>query len=83
MMETNHGSFAIVQKDYNLFRHASFSFYVCIICFKSDWKPLLFIDGTHSLGKYMAILLGVTGKDGNNCFFHVTFDIVDIEMNDN
>ncbi|XP_039116630.1 uncharacterized protein LOC120252524 [Dioscorea cayenensis subsp. rotundata] len=83
IMETNLGSIAIVDKDENRFRHMFFSFYACIIGFKSSCRPWLFIDGTHLLGKYGGTLLGATSKDGNDGFLHVTFVIVDNKMDSN
>ncbi|XP_039134333.1 uncharacterized protein LOC120271720 [Dioscorea cayenensis subsp. rotundata] len=46
-------------------------------------RPLLYLDGTHLLGKYGGTLLGATGKDGNDGFFHVAFAIVDNETDVN
>ncbi|XP_039135771.1 uncharacterized protein LOC120273203 [Dioscorea cayenensis subsp. rotundata] len=45
--------------------------------------PMLFLDGTHLLGKYGGILLGATAKDGNEGFFHLAFAIVDNETDAN
>ncbi|XP_039119936.1 uncharacterized protein LOC120256291 [Dioscorea cayenensis subsp. rotundata] len=44
---------------------------------------MLFLDGTHLLGKYGGILLGATAKDGNEGLFHLAFAIVDNETDDN
>ena len=44
---------------------------------------MLFLDGTHLLGRHGGILLGATGKDGNEGLFHLAFAIVDNETNDN
>jgi len=51
--------------------------------FRRGCRPLLFVDGTHLLGKYRETLLGAIGKDGNNGFFHVAFGIVDNETDAN
>ena len=81
--ETNPGSVAIVERDGDRFKRAFFSFSACIVGFKRACRPLLFLDGTHLLGKYRGTLLGATGKDGNNGFFHVAFGIVDNETDAN
>ncbi|XP_039143981.1 uncharacterized protein LOC120281133 [Dioscorea cayenensis subsp. rotundata] len=44
---------------------------------------MLFLDGTHLLGKYGGILLGATAKDGNEGLFHLAFVIVDNETDNN
>ncbi|XP_039138740.1 uncharacterized protein LOC120276066 [Dioscorea cayenensis subsp. rotundata] len=54
--------------------HASME--ACVIGFKTGCRPLLYLDGTHLLGKYGGTLLGATGKDGNDGFFHVAFAIL-------
>lgn len=64
-------------------RHALFSFQACTLGFKRGCRPLLFLDDTHLLRKYGDTLLGAIGKDVNNGFFHVAFDIVDNETNVN
>ncbi|XP_039137426.1 uncharacterized protein LOC120274955 [Dioscorea cayenensis subsp. rotundata] len=46
-------------------------------------RPLLFVDGTHLLGKYDMILLGATARDSNEGIFHVAFTLVDNETDDN
>ncbi|XP_039118051.1 uncharacterized protein LOC120253919 [Dioscorea cayenensis subsp. rotundata] len=60
-----------------------FAFKACAIGFKTGCRPLLYLDGTHLLGKYEGTLLGAMGKDGNDGFFHVAFAIVDNEMDAN
>lgn len=77
LVEMNLGSIAIMDKEGEHYRRPFFSFLVCILGFKKGCRPLLFIDGTHLLGKYGGTTLGATGKDGNNRFFHVVFGIVD------
>ncbi|XP_039126995.1 uncharacterized protein LOC120263173 [Dioscorea cayenensis subsp. rotundata] len=81
--ETNLGSFIIVENDGDRFKRAFFSFRACLLGFKLGCRPLLFIDGTHLLGKYGGILLGATAKDGNEGIFHVAFAVVDNEIDDN
>ncbi|XP_039146825.1 uncharacterized protein LOC120284076 [Dioscorea cayenensis subsp. rotundata] len=81
--EMNPGSFVIIENDGDRFKRAFFSFRACLLGFKLGWRPLLFIDGTHLLGKYGEILLGVTAKDGNEGIFHVAFAVVDNETDDN
>lgn len=51
--------------------------------FKQFCRLLLFLDGTHFLGKYDGVLLGATGKDGYEGLFHVAFVIVDNETDKN
>ncbi|XP_039141986.1 uncharacterized protein LOC120279189 [Dioscorea cayenensis subsp. rotundata] len=53
------------------------------LLFLLGFKPLLFVDGTHLLGKYDGILLSATAKDGNEGIFHVAFTVVDNETDDN
>ncbi|KAJ0962191.1 hypothetical protein J5N97_030019 [Dioscorea zingiberensis] len=83
VMETNPGSVATIESDGGRFRRGFFCFRACVVGFKLGCRPLLFVDGTHLLGKYGGILLGATGKDGNEGFFHVAFAIVDNETDDN
>lgn len=76
VMEMNLGSSAIVKKTSERFKCTFFSFYACVVAIKSGCRLLLFIDGTHLVGKYVGTLLGVISKDGNYNFFHVTFAII-------
>lgn len=76
VMEMNLGSSAIVKKTGERFKCTFFSFYACVVAIKSGCRLLLFIDGTHLVGKYVGTLLGVISKDGNYNFFHVTFAII-------
>ena len=41
---------------------------------------MLFVVGTHLLGKYGGTILATTEKDGNDGIFHVVFSIVDNEV---
>ncbi|XP_039141186.1 uncharacterized protein LOC120278458 [Dioscorea cayenensis subsp. rotundata] len=83
VLVTNPGSVAIVENDSPGFKRAFFDFEACVIGFKTGCRPLLYLDETHLLGKYMGTLLGATGKDGNDGFFHVAFVIVDNETDAN
>ncbi|XP_039117893.1 uncharacterized protein LOC120253679 [Dioscorea cayenensis subsp. rotundata] len=80
---TNPGSIVIIDKDGEHFRHGFFCFHASLEGFKRGCRPLLFLDGTHLLGKYGGILLAATGKDGNEGFFHLAFAIVDNETEEN
>ncbi|XP_039131868.1 uncharacterized protein LOC120268609 [Dioscorea cayenensis subsp. rotundata] len=62
---------------------ASYDLLIWYAGFKCGCRPMLFLDGTHLLGKYGGILLGATAKDGNEGLFHLTFAIVDNETDDN
>ncbi|XP_039138747.1 uncharacterized protein LOC120276076 [Dioscorea cayenensis subsp. rotundata] len=83
VLVTNPGSVAIVENDGSHFKRAFFAFKACVIGFKIRCRPLLYLDRTHLLGKYGGTLLGATGKDGNDGFFHVAFAIVDNETDAN
>ncbi|XP_039130931.1 uncharacterized protein LOC120267344 [Dioscorea cayenensis subsp. rotundata] len=83
VLVTNPSSVAIVENDGSRFKRAFFGFKACVIGFKTGCRPLLYLDGTHLLGKYGGTLLGATGKDGNDGFFHVAFAIVDNETDAN
>ncbi|XP_039140440.1 uncharacterized protein LOC120277649 [Dioscorea cayenensis subsp. rotundata] len=83
VLVTNPGNVAIVENDGPRFKRAFFTFKACIIGYKTGCRPLLYLDGTHLLGKYGGTLLGATGKDGNDDFFHVAFEIVDNETDEN
>ncbi|XP_039114503.1 uncharacterized protein LOC120249877 [Dioscorea cayenensis subsp. rotundata] len=83
VLVTNPGSVAIVENDGSRFKRAFFTFKACVIGFKTGCRPLLYLDETHLLGKYGGTLLGATGKDGNDGFFHVAFAIVDNETDAN
>lgn len=83
VMETNPGSFAIVEDDGDCFRHAFFSFHKCVVGFKIGCRSLLFIYGMHFLDKYRGTLLGTTSKDTNDGFFHVAFAIINNETDAN
>ncbi|XP_039118718.1 uncharacterized protein LOC120254745 [Dioscorea cayenensis subsp. rotundata] len=83
VLVTNPGSVAIIENDSPRFKRAFFAFKACVIDFKIGCRPLLYLDGTHLLGKYGGTLLGATGKDGNDGFFHVAFAIVDNETDAN
>ncbi|XP_039134903.1 uncharacterized protein LOC120272206 [Dioscorea cayenensis subsp. rotundata] len=80
---TNPGSVDIVENDGPRFKRVFFAFKACVIGFKTRCRPLLYLDGTHLLGKYGGTLLGATGKDGNDGFFHVAFAIIDNETDAN
>ncbi|XP_039130959.1 uncharacterized protein LOC120267387 [Dioscorea cayenensis subsp. rotundata] len=62
---------------------ASYDLSIWYTGFKCGCRPMLFLDGTHLLGKYGGILLGATAKDGNEGLFHLVFAIVDNETDDN
>ena len=64
LLLTNLGSIAIVEKNGDRLKHAFFSFRAYVVGFKKGCRVLLFLDGTHLLGKYEGTLLGVTGKSG-------------------
>ncbi|XP_039118108.1 uncharacterized protein LOC120254027 [Dioscorea cayenensis subsp. rotundata] len=81
--ETNPGSVVIIDTDGERFKRGFFCFRASLDGFKRGCRPMLFLDGTHLLGKYGGILLGATAKDGNEGFFHLAFAIVDNETNDN
>jgi len=81
--EMNPGSIVIIEKDRERFNRAFFSFRTSLVGFKKVCRPLLYVDGTHLLGKYGGILLGATSKDGNEGIFHVAFAIVDNETDNN
>ncbi|XP_039145549.1 uncharacterized protein LOC120282768 [Dioscorea cayenensis subsp. rotundata] len=83
VLVTNPGSVAIVENDGGRFKRAFFAFKACVIGFKTGCRPLLYLDGTHLLGKYGGTLLGAMGKDGNDGFFHVAFAIVYNETDGN
>ncbi|XP_039133259.1 uncharacterized protein LOC120270312 [Dioscorea cayenensis subsp. rotundata] len=83
VLVTNPGSVAIVENDGPRSKSAFFAFKACVIGFKTGCRPLLYLDGTYLLGKYGGTLLGATGKDGNDGFFHVAFAIVDNETDVN
>ncbi|XP_039140448.1 uncharacterized protein LOC120277657 [Dioscorea cayenensis subsp. rotundata] len=81
--ETNPGSVVIIDTDGERFKRGFFCFRASLDGFKRGCRPMLFLDGTHLLGKYGGILLGATAKDGNERFFHLAFAIVDNETDDN
>lgn len=81
--ETNPGSVVIIDTDGERFKRGFFCFRASLDGFKRGCRPMLFLDGTHLLGKYGGILLGATAKDGNEGFFHLAFAIVDNETDDN
>ncbi|XP_039140498.1 uncharacterized protein LOC120277712 [Dioscorea cayenensis subsp. rotundata] len=83
VLMTNPGRVAIVENDGPRFKSAFFAFKACVIGFKTGCRPLLYLDGTHLLGKYGGTFLGSTGKDGNDGFFHMAFAIVDNETDAN
>ncbi|XP_039131790.1 uncharacterized protein LOC120268452 [Dioscorea cayenensis subsp. rotundata] len=83
VLVTNPGSVAIVENDGSRFKRVFFAFKACVIGFKTGCRPLLYQDGTHLLGKYGGTLLGATGKDGNDGFFHVAFAIINNETDVN
>ncbi|XP_039135516.1 uncharacterized protein LOC120272744 [Dioscorea cayenensis subsp. rotundata] len=81
--ETNPDSIVLIEKDGERFRLGFFCFQASLDGFRMGCRPMLFLDGTHLLGRYGGILLGATGKDGNEGFFQLAFAIVDNETDDN
>ncbi|XP_039131874.1 uncharacterized protein LOC120268619 [Dioscorea cayenensis subsp. rotundata] len=81
--ETNPGSIIIIDTDGEQFKRGFFCFHASLDGFKRGYRPMLFLDGTHLLGKYGGILLGATTEDDNEEFFHLAFAIVDNETDDN
>lgn len=82
--ETNFGNVVllrIIGSDLNeLF---FFSLCACLLGFKKGCKPLLFLNGTHMLGNYGLIQLGMIGKDDNEGLFHVALVVIDSETEGN
>ncbi|XP_039131902.1 uncharacterized protein LOC120268671 [Dioscorea cayenensis subsp. rotundata] len=85
VFETNASSIIIIDTDGERFKRGFFlfCFHASLDGFKLGYRPTLFLDGTHLLGKHGGILLGVIAKDGNEGFFHLVFTIVDNETDDN
>ncbi|XP_039118940.1 uncharacterized protein LOC120255115 [Dioscorea cayenensis subsp. rotundata] len=83
LAETNPGSIVIIDKDGEQFRCGFFCFGACLNGFRKGCRPMLFLNGTHLLGRYSGILLGATSKDANEGLFHLPFAIMDNETDNN
>lgn len=44
---------------------------------------MLIVDSMHQLGKYGETFLAANVKDGNDGIFHITFSIIDNEVENN
>nr|XP_010942699.1 uncharacterized protein LOC105060610 [Elaeis guineensis] len=77
--ETNPENLFVLEYPDRYFERVFICFHACLVGFKSECCPLLFMDGTHILNRYGGVMLSAMALDVENEMFPLAFAIVSAE----